>query len=81
MLCIIQNNVLYPGGAGLLHKVYVLPPDWWVLRDIHPEYWAWNDWFHSEFNLNMPWAHTPPVIGKKMANEPIMPAGGIPVSK
>jgi len=77
---LLQNNVLYPGGAGLLHKVYVMPTDWWVLRDLHPEYWAWNTWFTQNFYQNIPWNHNLPTIGKKMTTEPKMPAGGIPVS-
>ena len=81
LLLFSQNGVLYAGGAGLLNKVYVLPPDWYVLRDLHPEYWGWNTWFWSEFYVNMPWVTTPPVIGKKLVNEPKMPAGGIPVSE
>ena len=54
----------------------MLPPNWWALRDIHPEYWSWNDWFYSEFNFN----NQRPALGKKMVNEPKMPAAGIPVS-
>ena len=67
---LLQNNVLYPGGAGLLHKVFMLPPT------TYPYYNAFNNWMWDEHNYNY---NGQVVIGRK-TNEPKIPAS-IPVRK